>query len=202
MGPTQTALIPVAQGNEDIEVIALIDVLRRGGLQVVVASLDDQEVVTLMKGTRLVVDAAFQSVIDQPWDVIAVPGGIPGAMNLAESSPLRERLQRQHLSGGVVAGICLAPALVLKPAGVLEAMETVTGNPLAIRTPQQSWPADHFIRLLGSNFDPKARVISDQKQRIVLSQTPGTAIEFAIAIVRMLCGEDAAVAIENYFLVR
>ena len=202
MEPTQTALIPVAQGNEDLEVIALIDVLRRGGLQVVVASLDDQEVVTLMKGTRLVVDAAFASVVDQPWDVIAVPGGIPGAMNLAESSLLRERLQRQHLSGGVVAGICLAPALVLKPAGVLEAMETVTGNPLAIRTPQQSWPADHFTNLLGSNFDPKARVISYQQQRIVLSQTPGTAIEFAIAIVRMLRGEDAAQAIENYFLVR
>ena len=202
MESTQTALIPVAQGNEDIEVIALIDVLRRGGLQVVVASLDEQEVVTLMKGTRLVVDAALQSVIDQPWDVIAVPGGIPGAMNLADSSPLRERLQRQHLSGGVVAGICLAPALVLKPAGVLEAMETVTGNPLAIRTSQQSWPADQFTSLLGSNFDPKARVISDQQQRIVLSQTPGTAIEFAIAIVRMLCGEDAALAIENYFLVR
>ena len=202
MEPMQTALIPVAQGNEDIEVIALIDVLRRGGLQVVVASLDDQEVVTLMKGTRLVVDAALQSVLDQPWDVIAVPGGIPGAMNLAESSLLRERLQRQHLSGGVVAGICLAPALVLKPAGVLEAMETVTGNPLAIRTPQQSWPADQFTKLLGSNFDPKARVISDQQQRIVLSQTPGTAIEFAIAIVRMLCGDDTALAIENYFLVR
>ena len=202
MESTQTALIPVAQGNEDIEVIALIDVLRRGGLQVVVASLDDQEVVTLMKGTRLVVDAALQSVLDQPWDVIAVPGGIPGAINLAESSPLRERLQRQHLSGGVVAGICLAPALVLKPAGVLEAMETVTGNPLAIRTSQQSWPADHFTKLLGSNFDPKARVISDQQQRIVLSQTPGTAIEFAIAIVRMLCGDDAALAVENYFLVR
>lgn len=202
MEPTQTALIPVAQGNEDIEVIVLIDVLRRGGLKVVVASLDDQEVVTLMTGTRLVVDAAFHSVIDQPWDVIALPGGIPGAMNLAESSPLRERLQRQHLSGGVVAGICLAPALVLKPAGVLEAMDTVTGNPLAIRTPQQSWLPDHFTKLLGSNFDPKARVISDQKQRIVLSQTPGTAIEFAIAIVRMLCGEDAALAIENYFLVR
>ena len=112
MEPMQTALIPVAQGNEDIEVIALIDVLRRGGLQVVVASLDDQELVTLMKGTRLVVDAALQSVIDQPWDVIAVPGGIPGAMNLAESSPLRDRLHRQHLSGGVVAAICLAPALV------------------------------------------------------------------------------------------
>ena len=202
MEPTQTALIPVAQGNEDIEVIVLIDVLRRGGLKVVVASLDDQEVVTLMKGTRLVVDAAFHSVIDQPWDVIALPGGIPGAMNLAESSPLRERLQRQHLSGGVIAGICLAPALVLKPAVVLEAMDTVTGNPLAIRTPQQSWLPDHFTKLLGSNFDPKARVISDQKQRIVLSQTPGTAIEFAIAIVRMLCGEDAALAIENYFLVR
>ena len=202
MEPTQTALIPVAQGNEDLEVIALIDVLRRGGLQVVVASLDDQEVVTLMKGTRLVVDAAFASVVDQHWDVIAVPGGIPGAMNLAESSLLRERLQRQHLSGGVIAGICLAPALVLKPAGVLEAMETVTGNPLAIRTPQQSWPADQFTKLLGSNFDPTARVISDQQQRIVLSQTPGTAIEFAIAIVRMLCGEEPANAIENYFLVR
>lgn len=72
----------------------------------------------------------------------------------------------------------------------------------ALSRVEPCWPADHFTKLLGSNFDPKARVIIDQKQRIVLSQTPGTAIEFAIAIVRMLCGEDAAVAIENYFLVR
>ena len=201
MEATHSALIPVAQGNEDIEVIALIDVLRRGGLKVVVASVDNQELVSLMQGTRLVVDAAFESVANQHWDVIALPGGIPGAMNLAESARLRDRLQSQHASGGAVAGICLSPALVLKPAGVLDAMERVTGNPVAIRTPQQSWPANHFTKLLGANFDPTARVISDHKQRIVLSQTPGTAIEYAIAIVEMLCGQEKAQAIEDYFLV-
>ncbi len=196
------ALIPIATGNEDLEVVAMIDVLRRADIEVVIASVDNQNTVTLMKGSRLVVDEPLVNVIDQDWDLIAIAGGIPGAMNLAASTLLRERLRQQHKNKGMLGAICLSPALVLKPAGVLDEMKTVTGNPLPIQTPEQSWPANFFTSILGDQFDASPRVISDEQQRIVLSQTPGTAIEYAIAMVRMLCGEERANAINNYFLVR
>lgn len=196
------ALIPVANGNEDLEVIAMIDVLRRADIDVVIASVNNEETVTLMKGSRLVVDEPLVNVVHQQWDLIAMAGGIPGAMNLAASTLLRERLRLQHKNKGIIGAICLSPALVLKPAGVLDEMKIVTGNPLAIKTPEQSWPADHFTSILGDRFDATFRVISDEEQQIVLSQTPGTAIEYAIAMVKMLCGEERANAIINYFLVR
>ena len=196
------ALIPLANGNEDIEVIAMIDVLRRADIDVVIASVSNEDTVTLMKGSRLVVDEPLVNVVHQQWDLIAMAGGIPGAMNLAASTLLRDRLRLQHTNKGMIGAICLAPALVLKPAGVLDEMKIVTGNPLAIKTPEQSWPADYFISILGDKFDASFRVISDEEQKIVLSQTPGTAIEYAIAMVKMLCGEECANRISNYFLVR
>ena len=196
------ALIPIANGNEDIEVIAMIDVLRRADIDVVIASINNQNTVTLMKGSRLVVDESLVNIVHQEWDLIAIAGGIPGAMNLAASTLLRERLRQQHENKGMLGAICLAPALVLKPAGVLDEMKVVTGNPLPIKTPEQSWPASFFTSILGDQFDASSRVISDEQQRIVLSQTPGTAIEFSIAMVKMLCGEERANIINNYFLVR
>ena len=170
------ALIPVANGNEDLEVIAMIDVLRRADIEVVIASVNNEDTVTLMKGSRLVVDAPLLNVVQQEWDLIAIAGGIPGAMNLAESTLLRDRLRQQHQIKGMLGAICLAPALVLKPAGVLDQMKRVTGNPLAIKTPEQNWPADYFTSILGDRFDSNSRVISDEEQQIVLSQTPGTAL--------------------------
>ena len=196
------ALIPIANGNEDIEVIAMIDVLRRADIDVVIASINNQNTVTLMKGGRLVVDESLVNVVHQEWDLIAIAGGIPGAMKLAASTLLRERLRQQHANKGMLGAICLAPALVLKPAGVLDEMKVVTGNPLPIMTPEQSWPASFFTSILGDQFDASSRVISDEQQGIVLSQTPGTAIEYSIAMVKMLCGEERANVINNYFLVR
>ena len=66
------ALIPVANGNEDLEVIAMIDVLRRADIEVVIASINNEDTVTLMKGSRLVVDAPLLNVVQQEWDLINV----------------------------------------------------------------------------------------------------------------------------------
>ncbi len=196
------ALLPVATGNEEIEFCALVDVLRRSCIDVTVASVEARDVVVLQQGLRIVPDAKLEQVADQTWDVIVMAGGVPGAMNLGASELLRSIIQRHHAGGGLLGAICLAPALVLRPAGVLEHVKKVTGNPLAIKTPDQIWPADAFTQLLGNAFDPDVRVCVDRDNNIVTSQTPGTAIEYALAIVEMLRGEKVASEISDYFLVK
>ena len=202
MTESSRVLIPVASGNEDIEFCALRDVLCRAELDVVVASVEGLSEVPLMKGLRIIPDLGLDDAVGQSWDAIAMAGGIPGAMNLAQSQPLRKLLQAQHAKRGVIGAICLSPALVLEPAGVLANSKRATCNPLPIKTPDQSWPADEFTKLLGDKFDRDARVCVDEDNRIVTSQTPGTAIEYALALVSMLKGPEVAQGISEYFLVR
>ena len=196
------ALLPVATGNEEIEFCALVDVLRRADVDVTVASIESLETVVLQKGLRVVPDVNLEQVSDETWDAVVMAGGVPGAMNLAASGLLKAIIQRHHADGGLLGAICLAPALVLKPAGVLERVKKVTGNPLAIKTPDQVWPADAFIKLLGDVFDPTLRVCVDRENNIVTSQTPGTAVECALAIVELLRGKKVASEISDYFLVK
>ena len=196
------ALLPVATGNEEIEFCALVDVLRRADVDVTVASIESLETVMLQKGLRVVPDVNLEQVSDETWDAVVMAGGVPGAMNLAASGLLKAIIQRHHADGGLLGAICLAPALVLKPAGVLERVKKVTGNPLVIKTPDQVWPADAFTKLLGDVFDSKLRVCVDRESNIVTSQTPGTAIEYALAIVEVLRGKKVASEISDYFLVK
>jgi 4-methyl-5(b-hydroxyethyl)-thiazole monophosphate biosynthesis len=194
------ALLPVATGNEEIEFCTLVDVLRRACIDVTVASVEARDVVVLQQGLRVMPDASLEQVADQTWDAIVMAGGVPGAMNLGASELLKKIIQRHHAAGGLLGAICLSPALVLKPAGVLEHVKKVTGNPLAIKTPDQVWPADAFTQLLGDAFDPNIRVCVDRDNNIVTSQTPGTAVEYALAIVKLLRGEKVASEISDYFL--
>ncbi len=196
------ALLPVATGNEEIEFCALVDVLRRADVDVTVVSVESLDTVVLQKGLRIVPDANLEQVSDETWDAIVMAGGVPGAMNLAASELLKAVIQRHHADGGLLGAICLSPALVLKPAGVLEHVKKVTGNPLVIKTPDQVWPADAFTKLLGDVFDSKLRVCVDRESNIVTSQTPGTAIEYALAIVELLRGKRVASEISDYFLVK
>ena len=196
------ALLPVATGNEEIEFCALVNVLRRASIDVTVASVESLGTVVLQKGLRIVPDVSLEHVAHEEWDAVVMAGGVPGAMNLGASESLKAVIQRHHAAGGLLGAICLSPALVLKPAGVLEHVKKVTGNPLAIKTPDQVWPADAFTQLLGDAFDPNLRVCVDRDNNIVTSQTPGTAIEYALAIVELLRGEKVASEMSDYFLVK
>ena len=84
---------------------------------------------------------------------------------------------------------------------MLEKSSQATCNPLQIITPTETFEPDHFTSMLGDKFDRKARVCVDHANRIVTSQAPGTTIEFALAVVEMLCGSDIASAIAGYLLV-
>ncbi|MAB83056.1 MAG: DJ-1 family protein [Phycisphaerae bacterium] len=195
-------LLPVSAGNEEIEFTAIFDVLRRGDLDVVIAGIDGSiDPVRLQMGLRIIPDCTLEQASESQWDAIVMAGGIPGAMNLGDSTLLRDMLVSQHAAGRLIAAICLSPALVLQPAGVLDQSARATCNPKPIRMPDHAWPPDEFTSRLGDKFDPDARVCVDAEHNVITSQTPGTAIEFALAIVEAMRGSDEASRIRDYILV-
>jgi 4-methyl-5(b-hydroxyethyl)-thiazole monophosphate biosynthesis len=110
------ALIPLATGCEELEAVTLIDLLRRAGIEVVVAGLAAGPV-TASHGTVLIPDTTLAAVADQAFDLIVLPGGLPGADHLAADPLLRGLLQRQHARHGFTAAICAAPrVLAMDPA--------------------------------------------------------------------------------------
>lgn len=200
MEPKLRALVPVANGSEDIEFAGIVDVLARGDIEVVIASVEPGLDIQLMKGLRIKADCLVENVSDQGYDAVVVPGGIPGAMRLGQSRVLREILLQHHRDGAVIAAVCLAPAVVLWPTGILDPCPRLTGNPLPIETSEKSYAPDEFTARFGDRFDPDARVCVDFQRRVITSQAPGTTLEFAVAIVAMLRGEPVAQKLSRYLL--
>lgn len=165
-------LVPLAPGFEEIEAVTIVDVLRRADIEVVVAGLQPGPV-TGSHGISLATDAHLDEVIDEPFDLIVLPGGLPGADHLEKHAALRERLRQQAQSGGKVAAICAAPR-VLASAGLLEGRRAT------------SYPG--FIDPLIPE-DAATPVVIDGN--ITTSRGPGTALSFALSLVGQLAGEPA-----------
>lgn len=166
-------LIPVADGSEDLETVTLVDVLRRAGFQVTLASVHDRREVVAARQTRLIADALLDEVADQAFDLIVCPGGMPGAAHLRDSATLRKMLLAQRDGGRLLAAICAAPAMVFAHHGLLD------------RIPATAHPG--FQQQL-PHLEANRRVV--EHQQIITSQGPGTALEFALALVRRLGGEQ------------
>ncbi|WP_339806873.1 DJ-1 family glyoxalase III [uncultured Marinobacter sp.] len=171
---TQTALVPIADGSEEIEAVCIIDLLRRAGVEVTVASIHDYSTITASRQTRVTADALLKDCAHQPWDLIAVPGGMPGARNLSECGLLIERLKQQRDDGRLYAAICAAPELVLATHGLLEDRAATGHSEFRDGLPDQSRVGE--------------RVVVDQN--CITSQGPGTALEFGLALIEQLCGRE------------
>ena len=91
----KTVLVPVADGSEDIETVSVIDVLRRAEINVVVASVMKRLQVRLARGCQLVCDVLIEDIVGGNFDMIVLPGGMPGASNLRECTPLANMLKKQ-----------------------------------------------------------------------------------------------------------
>ena len=172
---TKKVLVPIAAGTEEIEAVCIIDVLRRAGAEVVVASVGAKEV-TCSRGVKLVADKLLGDCKSDAFDMIALPGGIPGAENLRDSADLTELLKRQAGAGGFFGAICASPAVVLQPHGLLENRQA-TSHP-------------GFADKLTPNASIESRVVVDGN--CITSRGPGTAIEFALKLVEMLYGKEKA----------
>ncbi|MEY6432711.1 DJ-1 family glyoxalase III [Thioalkalicoccus limnaeus] len=174
-------LIPLAEGFEELEAVTLIDLLRRAAIEVVTAGMVAGPV-TASRGTVLVPDTELAAVADQSFDMILLPGGLPGADHLDQDPRVRELLTRHRSMDRYTAAICAAPK-VLANAGLLDG-RAATWYPGALD------PAAY----------PSVRHRSDAvvvDGKLVTSRGPGTAMDFALTLIELLVGQDRRSEVEN-----
>lgn len=171
---TKTALVPIADGSEDIESVTIIDVLRRAGVDVTVASVMPEQrlQITAARGTRIVADAPIEQCHQLHYDLIALPGGLPGANHLRDCALLIRMLQQQKAAGRLFAAICAAPAVVLATHQLEQDYHTTSH-------PGFTAQLHHFRN---------ERTVVDRN--CITSQGPGTALEFSLTLVEALLGAE------------
>lgn len=183
---TKTALVVLADGFEEMEAIAPVDVLRRAGIRVTVAGLSDR-IVKSSRGLSVQAEMLLKDYQEDLPDVVILPGGLPGSENLAKSSQLAVFIQKMHDAQKLIAAICAAPARVLAPIGVLDGKKA---------TCYPGCEADFSSRTVYS----KDRVVVDGN--IITSQGPGSALEFSLEIVKCLAGKEIANLLQAKMLIQ
>jgi len=164
---SKKVLVAIADGTEELEAVTIIDVLRRAKADVTVASVGARQV-TASRGVNLVADAVISDCAGSVYDLIALPGGMPGAEHLRDSKELTDMLKDQADSGRLYAAICASPAVVLKPHGLLKNKK-----------------ATCYPSLLSELDNPEqAKVVVDGS--CITSQGPATALEFSLKLVELL----------------
>lgn len=164
-------LVMLAQGCEEIEAATVIDILRRAGIEVTSAGLDDLPVLA-SHGVMLLADTTLDLAQHQDFDMIVLPGGQPGTDNLKADKRLAVLLQRMAHDGKYLAAICAAPS-VLAAAGLLDGRKA-TCYPTCL----DGYPKVNL---------QTAAVVEDGK--IITSRSPGTAMDFALTLVERLTGK-------------
>mmetsp|Transcript_36308 Transcript_36308/g.116335 ORF Transcript_36308/g.116335 Transcript_36308/m.116335 type:complete len:238 (+) Transcript_36308:1-714(+) len=182
-------LVPIADGSEEIETSCISDTLVRAGAAVTVASAnaDGSTAVTMSRGLKILADTHVRELDGKDWDLVAIPGGMPGAANLAASPELVAILKAQAERKKPLAAVCASPAVVLKPLGLLD------------DKPATCYPAPAFQEALGDGLLlGKDVVVSDN---VVTSRGPGTSLNFALTLVETLYGPDKKTELANQMLV-
>lgn len=165
-------LVPLAQGCEELEAVTIIDLLRRAGITVVSASLDGKPI-KASRGVTLVADTTLDEALQRDYDMVVLPGGLPGADHLDRDPRIHGLLRRMANRGKFTAAICAAPK-VLANAGLL-AGKTATSYPGVVDR----------MNLANVTYSEDA-VVQDGK--VVTSRGPGTAMDFALSLIALLSG--------------
>ena len=167
-------LVPLAQGCEELEAITITDLLVRAGIDVTTCGLDDKPV-KASRGTTIIPDTSIDKVMDQSFDLIVLPGGLPGADHLRDNPAVQSLIRKQAEKGGYLAAICAAPK-ALAQAGVLDG-RTATAYPGTL-------PALKNDRI---SISDRAVEIDGN---VITSRGPGTAMDFALTLIEQLSGVD------------
>lgn len=180
MNPIPRVLVPLAQGCEELEAVTVIDLLRRANIEVITAGLDEQAVIA-SRGVQLIPDTTLDAVIGQAFDMIVLPGGLPGADHLNADPRIHTLLDQMHEENKFTAAICAAPK-VFAQNGLLDG-KTATSYPGAI----------HDLDLPSTRCTDAAVEIDG---KLITSKGPGTAMDFALTLIEQLLGKTAREAVE------
>ena len=182
------AIVLLADGFEEVEAITPIDYLRRAGVEVTVASIsDDLSAKGAWTGLKILADTALSKIKTSEYDAVILPGGMPGASNLAASKEASSLLKEMAAANKLLCAICASPAVVLAPLGLLNGK-----NFTCYPGMEKKIPPDISSGLSGD------RVVVDGN--LITSRGAGTAGEFAIAIIQELLDEAAATKVAETVL--
>ncbi len=166
-------LVPLAQGCEELEAITITDLLVRAGITVTTCGLDDQPV-KASRGITIIQDTSIDKVLNQSFDLIVLPGGLPGADHLRDNAQIQTLLKKQSADNKYIAAICAAPK-ALAQAGVLEGKK-----------------ATSFPGVLAALNNPNINITENAVEidgNVVTSRSAGTAMEFALSLIELLEGK-------------
>ena len=166
-------LVPLAQGCEELEAITITDLLVRAGITVTTCGLDDQPV-KASRGITIIPDTSIDKVLNQSFDLIVLPGGLPGADHLRDNAQIQTLLKKQSADNKYIAAICAAPK-ALAQAGVLEGKK-----------------ATSFPGVLAALNNPNINITENAVEidgNVVTSRSAGTAMEFALSLIELLEGK-------------
>ena len=174
-------LVPLAAGFEMVEALGVVDVFRRAGVDVDLVAVGENLQVISSHGVPVIADTFISACRDVQYDLIVLPGGIPGAENLARSSDLLDLLRKQNAAGKLYGAICAAPALVLGDKGLLDG-RNATCHPL-------------FVEKLPSQEHVKESVVFDKN--CVTARGAGVSIDFSLKLLEILMGPDKRKEVEK-----
>ena len=179
-------IIPFAEGFEEIECLTVVDVLRRADVEVCLAALEGDAVCGRSQVT-VRADALLDYVIEEAWDMVVLPGGLPNAFTLRDDARVQRLVRRLAEAGKEVAAICAAP-VALAAYGVV-GDKRITSYPgtdgeISKHAPQVTYCDDAVV----------------EDAHLITSRGPGTAMAFALRLVARLCGEDRATGVKQELL--
>lgn len=186
---TKKVLVPIADGSEEIETACIQDTLVRFGADVTVASVKPggELLCKMSRGLLVQAHTSIAEAAKVQYDLIVLPGGMPGAEHLRESTELQQLLKNQAQAGKLYGAVCAAPAVVLASQGMIPAGAAAT-----------SFPVPKFRDALANPSDDRV-VIADN---VITSQGPGTSIEFALALGEQLFGKEKCDEIAKQLLLK
>lgn len=174
-------LVPLAQGCEELEAITIVDLMRRAGFNVVTASLDGQPV-KASRGSVLIADTTIDEAIKSEYDMMVLPGGLPGADHLRDDDRVQQKLKEMYAAGKYTAAICAAPRALVS-AGILKGKKGT------------SYPGSLDEKAMSQMDYVEDPVVIDG--RVVTSRGPGTAMDFALSLIELLAGKEKRLEVEK-----
>jgi 4-methyl-5(b-hydroxyethyl)-thiazole monophosphate biosynthesis len=174
-------LVPLAQGCEELEAITITDLLVRAGIEVTTAGLDDKPV-TASRGITIIPDTRIDKVLDQEFDLVVLPGGLPGADHLRDNPHVQAMIKNHAAKGKYIGAICAAPK-ALATAGLLEG-KSATSYPGVLDA-----LGNHQIKVKNSAIEIDGNIVT--------SRGPGTAMDFALTLVELLEGQARRTEVEK-----
>lgn len=174
-------LVPLAEGFEMVEALTVVDVFRRADAEVDLVSVTDTTTVVSSHNVPVIADKLISACIDQSYDLIVLPGGVPGVDNLKKSEHLKSLLIQQNKEEKLYGAICAAPAVVLEPHGLL-AGKQATCHPL-------------FTDKLTDKERILESVVIDDN--CITSRGAGTSIEFALELLEAVMGKEKRKEVEK-----